>query len=126
MLHLGILLENMRREGYELAVGKPQVVYHTDERGRRLEPIERLVIDVPTDAIGATMQLLGDRRAEMVHMQTAAERTQLEFTIPARGLIGLRNRKRRRVPLPGFRQCRRPWRRSADFGKVRETRRVSR
>jgi len=92
LLHLGILLENMRREGYELAVGKPQVVYHTDGRGKRLEPIERLVIDVPADAVGATMQLLGDRRAEMVHMETAAERTQLEFTIPARGLIGLRNR----------------------------------
>jgi len=92
LLHLGILLENMRREGYELAVGKPQVVFHTDERGKRLEPIERLVIDVPTDAVGPTMQLLGDRRAEMVHMETTAGRTQLEFTVPARGLIGLRNR----------------------------------
>ncbi|MGA2265528.1 MAG: translational GTPase TypA [Phycisphaerae bacterium] len=92
LLHLGILLENMRREGYELAVGKPEVVYRTDEQGRRLEPIERLVIDVPTDVVGSVMQLVGDRRAEMVHMHRAAVRTQLEFTIPARGLIGLHSR----------------------------------
>jgi GTP-binding protein len=92
LLHLGILLENMRREGYELAVGKPEVVYHTDEHGRRLEPIEYLVIDVPTDVVGTVMQLVGDRRAEMVHMNTGRIRTQLEFTIPARGLIGLHSR----------------------------------
>ncbi len=92
LLHLGILLENMRREGYELAVGKPQVVYHSDEAGKRLEPIERLVVDVPTEAVGPVMQLLGDRRAEMTHMDTGKTRTQLEFTIPARSLIGLRSR----------------------------------
>ena len=92
LLHLGILLENMRREGYELSVGKPQVVYHRDDKGKRLEPIERLVIDVPADAIGAVMQLMGDRRAEMMHMESTGLRTQLEFTIPARSLIGLRNR----------------------------------
>ena len=92
LLHLGILLENMRREGYELAVGKPEVVYHVDEHGKRLEPIERLVIDVPTDAVGVVMQLVGDRRAEITHMDTSGPRSQLEFTIPARGLIGLRSR----------------------------------
>ncbi len=92
LLHLGILLENMRREGYELAVGKPEVVYREDENGKRLEPIERLVIDVPTDAVGSVMQLVGDRRAEMTEMTTAGNRTQLEFTIPARGLMGLRSR----------------------------------
>jgi GTP-binding protein len=92
LLHLGILLENMRREGYELSVGKPQVVYHRDEHGKVQEPIERLVIDVPTDAVGPVMQLLGDRRAEMEHMETSGTRTQLEFTIPARSLLGLRNR----------------------------------
>ncbi|MBT3200489.1 MAG: translational GTPase TypA [Phycisphaerales bacterium] len=92
LLHLGILLENMRREGYELSVGKPQVVFHRDENGKRTEPIERLVIDVPTDAVGPVMQLLGDRRAEMEHMESAGTRTQLEFTIPARSLLGLRNR----------------------------------
>ncbi len=92
LLHLGILLENMRREGYELAVGKPEVVYREDENGKTLEPIERLVIDVPTDAVGPVMQLVGDRRAEMTEMTTAGPRTQLEFTIPARGLMGLRSR----------------------------------
>ena len=92
LLHLGILLENMRREGYELAVGKPEVIYHTDARGRRLEPIEQLVIDVPTEAVGPVMQLVGDRRAELAHMGTTGARTQLEFSIPARGLIGLRSR----------------------------------
>jgi len=92
LLHLGILLENMRREGYELSVGKPQVVYHRDEHGKVQEPIERLVIDVPSDAVGPVMQLLGDRRAEMEHMESAGTRTRLEFTIPARSLLGLRNR----------------------------------
>ncbi len=92
LLHLGILLENMRREGYELAVGKPEVVYHTDDHGKRLEPIETLVIDVPNESVGPVMQLLGDRRAEMFHMATIGNRTQLEFTVPARGLIGLRSK----------------------------------
>jgi len=92
LLHLGILLENMRREGYELSVGKPEVVYRTDEHGKRLEPMEHLVIDVPNDAVGSAMQLVGERRAEMIHMSTGGARTQLEFTIPARGLIGLRSR----------------------------------
>ncbi len=92
LLHLGILLENMRREGYELSVGKPEVVLHIDENGKRQEPLERLVIDVPTVSVGAVMQLVGDRKAEMTHMDTTATRTQLEFVIPARGLIGLRSR----------------------------------
>ena len=92
LLHLGILLETMRREGYELSVGKPEVVYRTDERGKRLEPMEHLVVDVPNDAVGPVMQLVGERRAQMIHMSTGSARTQLEFTIPARGLIGLRSR----------------------------------
>jgi GTP-binding protein len=92
LLHLGILLENMRREGYELTVGKPEVVFHTGDSGEKLEPIESLVIDVPTDVVGPVMQLVGERRAEMTHMETLGERTQLEFSIPARGLIGLRSR----------------------------------
>ncbi|MFW6153785.1 MAG: translational GTPase TypA [Planctomycetota bacterium] len=92
LLHLGILLETMRREGYELSVGKPEVLLHTDDQGRRTEPIEHLVIDVPTTCVGAVMQLTGDRRAEMVHMKTHDTRTQVEFFIPARGLIGLRSR----------------------------------
>jgi GTP-binding protein len=92
LLHLGILLENMRREGFELCVGKPEVIYHRDSHGHRTEPIERLVIDVPTVSVGASMQLLGDRRAEMVHMDTRGYRSMLEFMVPSRGLIGLRSR----------------------------------
>ena len=91
LLHLGILLENMRREGYELTVGKPEVIYHYEE-GKRLEPIERLVIDVPSESVGSVMQLVGDRRAEMLNMEALGSRTKMEFTIPSRGLIGLRNR----------------------------------
>jgi GTP-binding protein len=92
LLHLGILLENMRREGYELCVGKPEVIYHRDENGKRTEPIERLVVDVPTGSVGAAMQLLGDRKAEMVHMDTRGNRSSIEFLAPSRGLIGLRSR----------------------------------
>ena len=91
LLHLGILLENMRREGYELCVGKPEVIYHTTD-GKKQEPIESLVVDVPTESVGSVMQLLGDRRAEMTHMDTQGNRTQLDFLIPSRGLIGLRSR----------------------------------
>jgi GTP-binding protein len=91
MLHLGILLENMRREGLELAVGKPQVIFkHQD--GQKLEPIEYLVVEAPGDAIGAVMQLVLGRRGECVKMDARDAGTHLEFTIPARGLIGLRTR----------------------------------
>ncbi len=92
LLHLGILLENMRREGFELSVGKPEVIFHRGANGEKLEPLELLVLDVPTESVGPSMQLLGDRKAEMVRMETRSNRTHLEFTIPARGLIGLRNR----------------------------------
>jgi len=91
LLHLGILLENMRREGYELAVGKPEVITR-EENGRRLEPLERLAVDVPSDYVGAVMQLVGDRRGEMIRMNPHQVRTHLRFLIPARGLIGLRSR----------------------------------
>jgi len=90
ILHLGILLENMRREGYELTIGKPEVIYR-HEGGKRQEPLELLVVDVPNESVGAVMQLLGDRRAEMVHMKQSEARTHIEFKVPARGLIGLRS-----------------------------------
>ena len=92
LLHLGILLENMRREGFELCVGKPEVIYHKDENGKRTEPIERLSLDLPTEHMGAAMQLLGNRRASMTRMDTSGTRTHMEFTVPARGLIGVRSR----------------------------------
>ena len=91
LLHLGILLENMRRESYELCVGKPQVIYHYED-GKKLEPFEKLVIDVPSEYVGATMQILGDKKADMLHMDTQGNRTVLEFLISSRGLIGLRSR----------------------------------
>jgi len=91
MLHLGILLENMRREGYELSVGKPHVIYK-ERDGQKLEPMERLVIDVPTGSVGPVMQLLGDRKAELIKMEQRSEMTHLLFDVPARGLIGMRNR----------------------------------
>src|SRR5256714_488930 len=91
MLHLGILLENMRREGLELAVGKPQVIYK-EQGGQKLEPIEYLVVEAPSDAVGPVMQLVLGRRGECVKMDARDSGTHLEFTIPARGLIGLRTR----------------------------------
>jgi GTP-binding protein len=91
LLHLGILIETMRREGYELSVGKPRVIMKEVD-GVKLEPIEYLVIDVPSDKVGAAMELVGSRRGELVKMDPVGTRTHLEFTIPARGLIGLRTR----------------------------------
>jgi GTP-binding protein len=91
LLHLGILLENMRREGYELCVGKPEVIYR-QEGGKRTEPMEHLVLDVPSEHLGQAMQLQGPRRAEVLKMETRGGRTIVELSIPARGLIGLRSR----------------------------------
>ncbi len=91
LLHLGILLENMRREGYEVSVGKPRVI-NREADGKTLEPIEYLVVEVPPASVGAVMELVGNRRAECVKMDGRGESTHLEFTIPARGLIGLRTR----------------------------------
>jgi GTP-binding protein len=91
LLHLGILLETMRREGFELTIGKPKVIFKEVD-GKRMEPIEMLVIDTPSDSIGSVMQLMGDRRGELLKMDTRGARTYMEFTVPARGLIGLRNR----------------------------------
>lgn len=87
-LHLTILLENMRREGYELAVGKPRVVYR-DIDGQKCEPYENLTVDVPDDNQGAVMEQLGRRRGELTNMESDGNgRTRLEYHIPARGLIG--------------------------------------
>ncbi|MEK6799114.1 MAG: translational GTPase TypA [Planctomycetota bacterium] len=91
LLHLSVLMENMRREGYELAVGKPKVIYR-ELHGRKTEPIELCVIDVPNQHLGSVMELLGGRRGICTHMETRGESSHLEFTIPARGLIGVRNR----------------------------------
>jgi GTP-binding protein len=92
LLHLGILIENMRREGYELSISKPHVIVKKDDAGNLLEPIEYLVIDVPEKNLGGVMELVGNRRGEMVRMDNRDGQVHLEFTIPARGLIGLRTR----------------------------------
>lgn len=87
-LHLGILIENMRREGYELQVSKPEVIVKVID-GAKMEPIERLMIDVPEESMGAVMESLGSRKAEMVNMINSGNgQVRLEFLIPARGLIG--------------------------------------
>ncbi|CAM4331756.1 MAG: translational GTPase TypA [Paenibacillus macerans] len=89
-LHLGILIENMRREGYELQVSKPEVIVREID-GVKMEPIERLLIDVPEESMGAVMESLGSRKAEMVNMiNNGSGQVRLEFLIPARGLIGYR------------------------------------
>ncbi|MCZ8518743.1 MULTISPECIES: translational GTPase TypA [Paenibacillus] len=88
-LHLGILIENMRREGFELQVSKPEVIIKNID-GAKMEPIERLIIDVPEESMGAVMESLGTRKAEMVNMINNSGNVRLEFLIPARGLIGYR------------------------------------
>jgi GTP-binding protein len=89
-LHLGILIENMRREGFEFQVSQPQVIFR-EVNGQPYEPFEYLVLDVPEEAQGSCIERLGQRKAEMQDMQGGVNgRTQLEFIIPARGLIGFR------------------------------------
>jgi len=89
-LQLAILIETMRREGYELMVGKPEIVVRT-ENGRRLEPLEMLVVDCPESFIGIVMESLGTRRGELAQMVNhGSGRVRMEFRIPSRGLIGLR------------------------------------
>ena len=89
-MHLSILIENMRREGYELSVSTPRVLYK-DIDGTRCEPIERLVIDVPEDFVGAVMEKLGTRKAELQSMHPSGSRMRLEFLIPSRGLFGYKS-----------------------------------
>ncbi|MCI9078421.1 MAG: translational GTPase TypA [Lachnospiraceae bacterium] len=90
-LHLSVLIENMRREGYEFAVSKAEVLYKTDERGNRLEPMERAYIDVPDEFSGSVIQKLSNRKGELLGMSSiGGGYTRLEFLIPSRGLIGYR------------------------------------
>lgn len=90
-LHLSILIENMRREGYELQVSKPEVIFKK-QRGQTMEPVEHLVIDIPQEVMGPVMENLGARKAELKNMTTLANgQLRLEFSIPARSLIGFRS-----------------------------------
>ena len=91
-MHLSILIENMRREGYELAVSTPRVLFKKDEEtGQKLEPIERLVIDVPEDCVGSVMEKMGTRKGELVAMHPQGSRMRIEFLVPARGLFGYKS-----------------------------------
>ena len=89
-LHLGILIETMRREGYEFQVGKPKVIFK-EIGGKKCEPLELLSIDVPLEFMGPVMDILGVRKAEMINMIEVAGYMRLEFVVPARGLIGFRS-----------------------------------
>ncbi len=90
-LHLSVLIENMRREGYEFAVSKAEVLYHTDEQGHKLEPMELAYIDVPEEFSGTIIQALSERKGELKNMLPASGGyVRLEFSIPSRGLIGYR------------------------------------
>lgn len=90
-LHLSVLIENMRREGYEFSVSKAEVLYHYDENGKKLEPMELAYIDVDDEFSGSVIQKLGERKGELCNMHTNSNgSTRLEFSIPARGLIGYR------------------------------------
>ncbi len=91
VMHLSVLIETMRREGYELSVSKPHVVLRQESSGLE-EPFESLVVEVPTERLGTIMELVGQRRGELVKMTTRGDYTHATFTIPARGLIGFRTR----------------------------------
>ncbi|MFC4804339.1 translational GTPase TypA [Filifactor villosus] len=91
-LHLSILMEQMRREGYEIMVSKPEVLMKEDENGKVMEPMERAIIDVPEEFMGAVIEKLGARKGEMVNMvQSKGGYTRIEFLIPTRGMIGYRS-----------------------------------
>jgi GTP-binding protein len=90
ILHLSILIETMRREGYEFQVGQPQVLYKEID-GKKCEPIETLVVDVPQESSGKVIELVTQRKGELLIMEPKGDMQHLEFDIPARGIIGLRN-----------------------------------
>jgi len=91
ILHLSILMENMRREGFEFMVGQPQVIYK-EIGGKKAEPVEILTVDVPNDLAGTVIEYSATRKGEMIKMEQKSERTYLEFHIPSRGLIGYRSK----------------------------------
>ena len=89
-LHLSVLIENMRRQGYEFQVSKPEVLFKTDESGAKLEPVEKMICDVPMAYAGAVIEKIGRRRGVMDNM-TGTDRVRLEFSVPSRGLFGYRS-----------------------------------
>ncbi len=91
ILHLGVLVETMRREGYEFVVGKPAPILR-EEGGRKLEPLERVVVDAPEESSGKVVEILGRRRGDLVRMDRRGDRMHMEFLVPSRGMIGVRTR----------------------------------
>ena len=91
VMHISILIENMRREGYEISVSRPQVIYHTVNEVKE-EPIELLAVDVPGEYAGKIIELVGMKKGELIQMESRGERQLIEFMIPTRGLIGLRSK----------------------------------
>lgn len=92
ILHLSVLMETMRREGYEFQVGRPRVIIKTDEKGNKLEPIELAVVDVPSESAGKVIEIFGSNGGEMIDMVQRDDMVHLEFKIPSRGVMGLRTR----------------------------------
>jgi len=92
VLHLSVLMETMRREGFEFQVGRPQVILHTDEQGNKLEPIELATVDVPSEYAGKVIEIFGTASGEMSNMIQREDTVHLEFKIPSRGTMGLRTR----------------------------------
>ncbi len=90
-LHLGILIETMRREGYEFEVSKPEVIFTQDENGKTLEPVEEVEVEIADEMAGTIMELLGERRGQMTHMETANGTTYMEYIVPTRGLLGFQS-----------------------------------
>ena len=91
VLHLGVLVETMRREGYEFVVGKPVPIFR-EENGKRLEPLERVVVDAPEESAGKVVEILGRRRGDLLQMNKRGERMHMEFLVPSRGMLGVRTR----------------------------------
>jgi GTP-binding protein len=89
-LHLGILIETMRREGFEFEVSKPEVIYIEDDAGKTLEPVEQVHIEVADDYVGTIMEMMGERRANMTNMRAEHGTTYLDYVVPTRGLLGFR------------------------------------
>ena len=90
-MHLSILIENMRREGYEFQVSMPKVLFKYDENGKKMEPIDKLVVDVPEESVGTVMSKKGVRKGEHLEMKPQGSRTRLEFLVPSRGLFGYKS-----------------------------------
>lgn len=90
-MHLSILIENMRREGYEFQVSMPRVLYHKDENGKLLEPIDKLVVDVKEESVGTVMEKMGLRKGELIQMTPVGSRMRIEFYVPSRGLFGYKS-----------------------------------